>query len=313
MKIQSISSISQKHYNVVNNRKANINFQQARFIQKPAKFITTAAALATAGVVTNNINDKINKKEILVQRIKENPEKIKNKLMKPVDKDGNTLMYSGILKEDDIIAINSAFVEAGEVDRLAEIHEVENNSQRSPIHSYWDEPETLFSTLNSLKTKPDTIINLVEKNNLGYDRLQTVKNLYNVKEILKDSPKALAAVLNSMGFVINKDTYVEYFNALKDVPEVLAELSVNVGGEYYEKGDKQVFSPYPQAIKNRIVQKYIDLAINSDLNDSKSLELLRRFEDDADMAGILSSAQNRSFQEELSNRIKQNLFDEIIS
>ena len=62
------------------------------------------------------------------------------------------------------------------------------------------------------------------------------------------------------------------------------------------------------------------MAINSDLNEEKSIEILRRYEDEAAEANILPLAINRSFQQELSNKLKEsyknkqsNLFDKIIS
>ena len=322
MKIQALNSITQTYFNKQNDRKDSVNFQQARLISKPAKFIATSSILAATGIVANKINDQISKKDILLQRIKENPENIKNKLMQPSGDDGQTPMYLDELSKEDIISINEAFVEAGEVDKLAEIHQVKDSLQRYPIHSYFLEPELIFSTLNSLKTKPDTIEILAGYDNLWLrDHDRTVENLYKIKEIFKDSPDTLAVVLNSCGYTINKDTYLKYFDALNDVPDALAQLHADVYSERYDGPfGKQFTENYPQNVTYGIIQKYIDLAINSDLNEEKSIEILRRYEDEAAKANILPLAINRSFQQELSNKLKEsyknkqsNLFDKIIS
>ena len=63
MKIQALNSITQTYFNKQNDRKDSVNFQQARLISKPAKFIATSSILAATGIVANKINDQISKKE----------------------------------------------------------------------------------------------------------------------------------------------------------------------------------------------------------------------------------------------------------
>ena len=135
---------------------------------------------------------------------------------------------------------------------------------------------------------------MIEKRRGHYNIINkepTIENISTIVNLLKNNPETLSKLLSNLTFFVDINNHSKVLDLFKDsIPEVLADIYLygrvnwNKPGEYEEHQPVYLVSepevvgiPLANEQKNNMKNDIIELALNSNLNMSKSKQLLKKY------------------------------------
>lgn len=256
----------------------------------------------------------LNKRRIMHEALKNYPE-ILAQIYLTEDKHHSiptdTITYNEDISE--FIEILSVLKDQPEViDKILDYYPRGDINNRYSEHGGWYDIRTgnaLSKQQKEMLKKRDGRHNIISKK-LSLSEVSTIVDL------LKDNPKTLSKLLANVIFFVDINNHKSVLNLLKDnAPEALADIylygrvSWDKPGEYQEYWPPYYASepmvegiPLSQEQENVMKKDILELALNSDLNASKSKKLLEKYYKDIEGYDSIMQQLNALELQEIFNK-----------